>query len=200
MFTTIGGRGFSESSAVASYPLPDTFAGVRVWIAGRKVPIARVTPTEIDVELPTDAQPGGDLKVVVDAPAFHSPFDLPESTIRVSTDARAGAIAHQNWDALVTPANSPHVDEIIHVWAVGLGPVVPDPGLGALAPSAEPFARLAQPMTCSNAEVLYAGLAPGWVARIYQVDLRLGPNAGYQQIPCTIGGRTVAFLTLNILP
>lgn len=200
MFTTIVGAGFSESTSTAPIPLPDSLGGVSVRIAGRRVPIGRVTPTQIDAQVPWDMPSNADLSVVVDAQAVHSPFETPESTIRAFNDSRAGAIAHQNWDSLVTPANWPHTGEIIHVWAVGLGPVQPEPAPGDVAPSAEPFSRLVQPMTCANSEVLYAGLAPGWVARIYQVDLRLGSVAGYQQITCTIGGRPIAFLTLNILP
>lgn len=200
LFTTVVGAGFSDATASAPYPLPDTLAGVGVWIGDRKAPIARVTPTEIDVQMPADAPPDSTFRLVVDAPAAHSPFDAPESTIRVFNMPRAGAIAHQAWDSLVTAASPPHVGEIIHVWAVGLGPVAPNPGPGAVAPGAEPFARLASPMTCTNAEVLYAGLAPGWVARIYQVDLRLGPITGYQPIDCRTGDLSFRFLTFAILP
>jgi hypothetical protein len=48
--------------------------------------------------------------------------------------------------------------------------------------------------------VLYAGLAPGAVERVYQVDLRIGPTAGYQQFTCTLGGsEPFVFLTLNVV-
>jgi hypothetical protein len=56
-------------------------------------------------------------------------------------------------------------------------------------------------MTCTNASVLYAGLQPGTVARVYQVDLQIGTKTGYQQFPCAVGGGpSFAFLTLNVIP
>jgi len=49
--------------------------------------------------------------------------------------------------------------------------------------------------------VLYAGLQPGTVARIYQVDLQIGTKTGYQQFLCAVGGGTTfVFLTLNVIP
>jgi len=91
--------------------------------------------------------------------------------------------------------------EIIHVFALGFGPVMPEVPEGALAPAAEPYARLAQSLSCGNLDVLYAGLAPYNVQRIYQLDLRIGPKVGYQQFSCTLGGGApFVFLTLNVVP
>jgi len=82
-----------------------------------------------------------------------------------------------------------------------LGPVSPEVPDGAAAPSAEPFSRITQSLTCSNAEILYAGLAPGTVERAYQIDLRIGPTPGYQQFKCSLGGSPLfIFLSLNVLP
>jgi uncharacterized protein (TIGR03437 family) len=92
------------------------------------------------------------------------------------------------------------VGEIIHVYAAGLGPVSPEVPDGAAAPSVEPFARITQSFTCSGAEILYAGLAPGTVERIYQIDVRIGPALGYQQFKCSLGGSPLfIFLSLNVL-
>jgi uncharacterized protein (TIGR03437 family) len=91
--------------------------------------------------------------------------------------------------------------EVIHVYAIGFGPVSPDVPEGAAAPSAEPFARITQTLTCSNAEILYAGLSPGTIERVYQIDIRVGPVAGYQKFTCSLGGSPeFLFLTLNIVP
>jgi uncharacterized protein (TIGR03437 family) len=87
------------------------------------------------------------------------------------------------------------------VYAIGFGPVAPEVPEGAAAPSAEPFSRITQPLTCSNAEILYAGLAPFAVERVYQIDIRIGSTAGYQKFICTLGGGPpFNFLTLLIVP
>ena len=140
------------------------------------------------------------MNLVAEISGVHSPFDFPESFIEVDSTPAAGTIVHQSWDTLVTAASPPHVGEIIHVYAVGLGSVNPEVPDGTPAPSAEPLARLATPMVCQNSDVLYAGLAPGAVERIYQVDLRLNVS-GYWQFHCSIAGLTdFIFLTLNVLP
>jgi len=47
--------------------------------------------------------------------------------------------------------------------------------------------------------VLYAGLAPGAVERVYQVDIRLN-RTGYHLFQCTSGGKPSLALTLNVVP
>ena len=111
----------------------------------------------------------------------------------------AGAIVHENWDGLVSAASPPRRGEIIHIFAIGLGAVNPEPPEGTAAP-VEPLARLASPLVCSDSEVLYAGLAPGHVERVYQVDLRIGDVTGYTQFKCSLGGEgEFIFVSLNVL-
>ena len=87
------------------------------------------------------------------------------------------------------------------MFASGFGPVSPEVTPGAAAPAAEPLARITQTFTCSNCEILYAGLAPYAVERTYQIDMRIGPTPGYQKFVCSLGGDTpFVFLTLNVVP
>jgi uncharacterized protein (TIGR03437 family) len=193
MFTTITGLGFSDQSYSASAPLPLTLGGVSVSLDGRLLPISRVTPTEIDALIPWDMASSAPRTVVVNVSAARSPFEAPQGTLQVAGDARAGALYRQDWSSTVSDLTV-HTGEIIHVFAVGLGAVTPEVPTGSAAPSSEPLARLASPMTCSNATVLYAGLQPGTVARIYQVDLQIGTKTGYQVFSCGPLG-----LTLNVV-
>lgn len=200
MFTTITGRGFSGQSYSASAPLPLTLGGVTVTLDGRTLPISRVTPTAIDVLVPWDMASTAQRALVVNSSAAQTPFEAPQGTLQATGGVRAGALYRQDWSSQVSDLTV-HTGEIIHVFAVGLGAVTPEVPTGSAAPSSEPLARLASPMTCSNASVLYAGLQPGTVARIYQVDLQIGTKTGYQQFSCSVGGGTqFAFLTLNVVP
>ena len=48
--------------------------------------------------------------------------------------------------------------------------------------------------------MLYAGLTPGTIERVYQVNLRLGRVPGYQKFTCTLDGKDeFIFLTLNVV-
>jgi uncharacterized protein (TIGR03437 family) len=73
---------------------------------------------------------------------------------------RVGGIAHQNWGRNLHVLDELLTGEIIHVWATGLGAVSPEVAEGSTAPPAELSPGWPSPLTCSNAEVLYAGLAP----------------------------------------
>jgi uncharacterized protein (TIGR03437 family) len=195
--TTLTGAGLADSTYYGKPPLTPYLDGVTMWIGERKVPMAQLTPTSVSFIVPWDVS--GPIRMLVEARGDHTPFYFPELEASVATLSFpvAGVIARQDWTQTYSgPVNT---GEIIHVYAIGFGPVAPEVPEGAAAPSAEPFSRLTRPLTCSNADVLYAGLAPGAVERVYQIDLRIGPVAGYQKFTCALGGDSFVFLTLNVV-
>ena len=199
---TLNGSGLSDSVINGTVPLNDWLGNVTMWIGERKVPVAQLTPNSVSIIVPWDIQSdGGSIRVQAEAPGDHTPFYFPEVIAPLYPDPnpRAGAIARQDWtQTYVGPINT---GEIIHVYAVGFGPVFPEVPEGAAAPSAEPFSRITQSLTCSNAEIHFAGLSPGTVERVYQIDIRIGPTPGYQKFTCSLGGAApFLFLTLNIVP
>jgi uncharacterized protein (TIGR03437 family) len=228
MAASVTGTGFSDGSFDAAPPLPLSLGGVTVRIgdrlaraeqgrqaavrprkpvrmSDRPVPMLQVTPTQVSFLVPWDIQPAGSLptetKLTVETPGQHSPFDFPETSIIIDTAPRAGDIAHQNWNGLVSNDSPAHAGEIVHIWAVGLGATNPEVPTGVVAPSAEPLARLAAPLVCSNSDVLYAGLVPGYLERVYQVDLRLGSQTGYLKFTCSSVALPIPLLlTLLVVP
>jgi uncharacterized protein (TIGR03437 family) len=197
----LAGAGFSDVSLQATPPLPLRLGNLNVSVGRRRVPLVEVTPASIRFLVPWDVAQGNQ-HLVAETPGIHSPFDFPETNISVFTSPRAGIIADQNWDAAgVAGYNFPiHVGDIIHVLADNLGAVSPEVPIGDVAPT-QPLSWLAQPMVCADNDVLFAGLAPGYVERVYQVDLRLGNTTGYHQINCSISGQnSFIFLSLNVLP
>ena len=198
---TLTGSGLSDSTIDGTLPLNDWLGNVTMWIGERKVPAAQLTPDSVSIIVPWDIQSdGGSIRIQAEAPGDHTPFYFPEviATLYPDTFPRAGAIARQDWTwTYVGPINT---GEIIHVYAVGFGPVFPEVPEGAAAPSAEPLSRITQSLTCSNAGILYAGLSPGTVERVYQLDIRIGPTPGYQKFTCSLGGGDpFLFLTLDIV-
>jgi uncharacterized protein (TIGR03437 family) len=199
---TLSGSGLSDSVINGTVPLNPWLGNVTMWIGERKVPVVQLTPTSVSIIVPWDIQSdGGLIRIQAEAPGDHTPFYFPEVIVSLYPDPapRAGPILHQDWtQTFVGPIGT---GEIIHVYAIGFGPVSPEVPEGAAAPSAEPFSRTIRPLTCSNAEILYAGLAPGAVERVYQIDIRIGPTPGYQKFTCSLGGADpFLFLTLDIVP
>jgi uncharacterized protein (TIGR03437 family) len=199
---TLSGSGLSDSVINGTVPLKAWLGNVTMWIGERKVPVVQLAPNSVSIIVPWDIQSdGGSIRIQAEAPGDHTPFYFPEvlPSLYANQIPTAGPILRQDWtQTFVGPINT---GEIIHVYAIGFGPVSPEVPEGAAAPSAEPFSRITQPLTCSNAEVLYAGLAPGAVERVYQIDIRIGPTPGYQKFTCSLGGASpFVFLTLNIVP
>jgi len=198
---TLAGSGLSDTVIEGTVPLNAWLGNLTMWIGERKIPVIRVEPNSVSFLVPWDIKvEGSTVRLQAEVPGEHTPFYYPEveTALYAEPFPRAGAIARQDWTpTYVGPINT---GEIIHVFAIGFGPVTPEVPEGAAAPAAEPYPRT-QPLTCSNAEVLYSGIAPYAVERIYQIDLRIGPAPGYQQFICTLGsGTPFAFLTLNIVP
>jgi uncharacterized protein (TIGR03437 family) len=199
---TLTGSGLSDSVMNGTVPLNPWLGNVTMWIGERKVPVAQLTPKSVSIIVPWDLQSdSGSIRIQAEAPGDHTPFYFPEviPTLGTILYPVAGPIARQDWTrTFVGPINT---GEIIHVFAIGFGPVFPEVPEGAAAPAAEPYSRLTQSLTCSNAEVLYAGLAPFAVERVYQIDMRIGPTPGYQKFTCSLGGAPAfLFLTLDIEP
>jgi uncharacterized protein (TIGR03437 family) len=199
---TLNGSALSDSVINGTVPLNNWLGNVTMWIGERKVPVTQLTPDSVSIIVPWDIQSdGGFMRIQAEAPGDHTPFYFPEVMAPLYPDPfpRAGAIARQDWtQTYVGPINT---GEIIHVYAIGFGPVFPEVPDGAAAPAAEPLSRITQSLTCSNAEILYAGLSPGTVERVYQLDIRIGPTPGYQKFSCSLGGAApFIFLTLDIVP
>jgi uncharacterized protein (TIGR03437 family) len=199
--TTLKGSGLSDSVINGTVPLNSWLGNVTMWIGERKVPMTQLTPESVSFIVPWDIQTNaGTIRMLAEASGDHTPFYFPEAEAMLAPQdvPMAGAILRQDWSqTYVGPINT---GEIIHVYAIGFGPVSPTVPDGAAAPAAEPFSRITQTLTCSNAEILYAGLAPGAVERVYQIDMRIGPTPGYQKFVCNLGGLEFTFLTLNIVP
>jgi uncharacterized protein (TIGR03437 family) len=124
-------------------------------------------------------------KVAEAAPQFYYQPALCDSS-NGSICNEIPVAAHEDFSSLVTFANPAHSGEIIHLYLTGLGRVSPNIATGA--PAAAGFVYTVQtPVTCSftnydstlpggsssiPVEVLFAGLAPGYVG-INQVSVRI---------------------------
>ena len=194
--------GLSDIALDGAPPFRAWLGNLTMWIGERKVPVIHLEPNSVSFLVPWDIQPeDGKIRVQAEVPGQHTPFYFPEAIVGLAAGLfpQAGLVTRLNWDPFYVGPVSP--GEIIHVFALGFGPVSPEVPEGALAPAAEPYARLAQSLTCGNLDVLYAGLAPYSVQRVYQLDLRIGPKTGYQQFTCTLGNsQPFIFLTLNVVP
>jgi N-acetylglucosamine-6-sulfatase len=175
---SIFGTDLSRNVAAAqSTPLPTTLGGVTVTIGGRQAPLVYVSPTQINAQLPYEI-PEGNASVIVRA------ANLETAAVNVRVTAASPGVfmlsnnrpAIQNQDgSLHTNQNPAPAGNVVVVYLTGMGQPQNPVATGERAPT-NPLARSRYPVTATvagqPAEVLYAGLAPGWVG-LMQVNVRL---------------------------
>ena len=148
-----------------------------------------VAPDIIRFQIPFEA-PAGRTRITVTSlsPFSQAEFDTPVLEIEprhiwfldLGPRGVSGIKAiHQDFRSLVTLDHPAQPGEIVHFYAIGLGPVSRPVRTGQPAPS-DPPATLLDPLTCSIWDqtgkvpipVHFAGLAPG-MSGIYQVSVGL---------------------------
>jgi len=171
-------------------PLPTQLEGVSILVDGTPAPILAVANIPV-------ANPVGLQQINFQVPfqaatnevevryRGSSTFVLPQQVapgIFTFGDG-SGAIEHSADYSLVTASNPAAPGEIVLVYATGLGPVsgniadgVPAPGASAIQPPCQPpgvtLGGAFETSASASANVLYAGLAPGYVG-LYQLNVQI---------------------------
>jgi uncharacterized protein (TIGR03437 family) len=201
-----------DTRAVASTDIvrgmmPTSLDGVGVWVNSIPCSLFFVSPTQINFLVPYQLTPGTvSLIVARDSQAGPTVSIQLNSTspglfLWNGNNAVAG---HLNGVAL-TDASPAVPGEIVVIYAAGLGRTSPDTTSGQLATAAFPIYYLSQlqvllnGVACPPANVLYAGLAPGF-AGLYQINLQLPDDvAADPQIQVSVGPQiSPAFIQLAV--
>lgn len=184
------GIGLARTTAAADIvPLPATLAGVSVQIGGLNAPLFFVSPNQINLQVPWDAEPP--VVVTLDGVASNpSPVSIgslaPGLFTLNATGWGQGAIVIADTGEIAAPAGSipgraarpVRPGEFISIYCTGLGTVTNRPPSGTPAPGA-PLSLSSMPSVTIGgvpAEVSFAGLAPGFVG-LYQVNALVPGNA-----------------------
>jgi uncharacterized protein (TIGR03437 family) len=112
---------------------------------------------------------------------------MPGIFTQNASGSGSGAILNEDY-SINSAANPARKGSVVMVYATGLGPVNPPVPDGAITGSA--VSSQAQPVTAlvdgQEADVLYAGTAPGLVAGASQINVRIPPNTRSGAVSVTI--------------
>jgi uncharacterized protein (TIGR03437 family) len=192
----IGPASLTGATPAGGGKISTTLANTQVLFDGVPAPLIYASSEQVAAVVPyaIDGKSGTQLQVK-NGTASSDPIALPvtpASPSIFSVDmSGTGPAALLNEDGLTlnTPATPASKGSVISVYATGEGQTAPL-GVDGLIAATLPLPRPQRPVTARvdghDAEVLYAGAAPGQVAGLLQVNLRIPAGAGSGVVPLEI--------------
>jgi uncharacterized protein (TIGR03437 family) len=186
---SIYGSNFGGATSMApSVPWPTLLGNTQVLLGGQPLPLYFTSSGQIDAVVPYNIAPNSVQQVIVqNGTAYSQPETVtvaaaqPGVFSQNSSGTGPGSILGQKpggIPALNTTANPASVGDALLIFCTGLGTVTPSVPAGAAA-SSTTLSYTDNPVTVTvggkDAQVLFAGLAPGWVA-LYQVNVLVPPG------------------------
>ncbi|HWB99883.1 MAG TPA: SBBP repeat-containing protein, partial [Bryobacteraceae bacterium] len=182
---TLYGSGLGPQEGIggefdASGHLPTTLGETTVYFGGVPCPLLYVQDRQVNVIAPVDLQPGATTAIVLRASAGWSlttemPVVAADPGIFILDGKSAGQGAILNEDGTVNSTSNPaRVGSVIQIFGTGFGQTVPLGTNGVLVDGTPHFvAPVAVQFGFMQAEVLYAGAAPGLVTGGAQLNVRI---------------------------
>lgn len=200
---------------------PKELSCMAVEVNGKRAPITHVQRDQINAQIP-DGTPIGTVQVRVIAnadrqnavtsdpgmitisnvaPAFFT-FNGTSVAAFVLTAGGRTILANETLFSSARPARP---GEIVELYATGLGPTTTAVAAGALNPPQAISLRDKLTVTIggttlSDADVFYAGLAPGNISGLYQVNVRVPANASNGDLPITMATGGVQSPSGSVIP
>jgi uncharacterized protein (TIGR03437 family) len=208
-FISVYGSQLSATNiATSQIPLPTAMGESCLVVNGTPIPLLFVSTGQVNAQLPLNM--AGNVSASVHTPAGVSNnfnFTVASAAPAVFLSGTAGpetglaTIFRYDNGQLVTPTNPLHPGDTVIIYLTGMGPTSPQVAAGQQTPptlltSVTQTAALT--LGTTNLNVSYAGLAPGYVSGLYQINATL-PNivTPGDSVPLVItqaGGST----TLNV--
>jgi len=185
---TLFGTNLGPAAGIGAEPdtsgrLGTNLAGVRVLFDGVPAPVLYAQAYQVNAIVPFAVTPGVTVRVQVEYNGTQSTataVDVTKASPAIFTldhpSPRGGKAAALNQDGTInSPANPASVGSIVTIYATGAGSMLPAVPDGQIVTTAN--AKPALPVTVNfygtSAEVLYAGSAPGIVAGVLQINVRV---------------------------
>jgi uncharacterized protein (TIGR03437 family) len=209
---TLFGHGIGPESPLgvafdANGRISTNTGGTRVLFDGIPAALIYASANQVNAVVPWSVEGKLSVQVEVEYNGRRSAIiELPvidaTPALFTSTPWGMGQAAAFNQDGTLNSRDNPAaLGSIIVLYATGLGPLDRIAEDGEIIPSEPPYAGLRLPLTVLigylEAEVLYAGPAPGYVAGLMQINARI-PSGLYNTDGATVSLRVGEFATIDV--
>jgi uncharacterized protein (TIGR03437 family) len=208
-FISVYGSQMSATSiATSQIPLPTAMGESCLVVNGTPIPLLFVSSGQVNGQLPLNAS--GTVSMNIHTPAGVSNnynFVVASAAPAVFLSGTAGpetglaTIYRAANGQLVTPTNPLHAGDTVIIYLTGMGPTSPQVPAGMQTPPTLLTSVTQAPtltLGSSSLTVLYAGLVPGYVSGLYQINATLptqvSPGDSVPLVISQAGGGT----TLNV--
>lgn len=186
---TLRGKGIGPevgvNAQVGANGFPTELAGVQVFFGNDPAPLLYVQSEQINAMVPWDAgsgslTPSTSFKVNYNGASVSGSVVLNQASpgIFLANDSTQLAAVTNADGTPNSPANPAKLGSIVTFYGTGGGPMNPS-GVAGLVWPASPLAQFALPVSVQinyvNADVTYAGSAPGSISGVFQINVRI-PN------------------------
>jgi uncharacterized protein (TIGR03437 family) len=219
---TIAGTGYHsaggsrEASTIdfSEGKYPTQLGCLAVEVGGQRAPVLFASPTQINVQMPAGTPPGSSNLVVILNPGKANETKSDASAITVLANAPSFyvfngfsiAARHPDFSIAADPGVIPGArpvkpGDVVLLYATGLGPTTPVYQAGEM-PTAIAPTRETTTVTVANAtaEVLYAGVSPGSISGLYQINVRIPANTADGNIPLVLSINGQSTQSTAIIP
>jgi uncharacterized protein (TIGR03437 family) len=190
--------------------VPTELGCIAVEIAGQRVPVTHVQRDQINVETPTIAQTGPVPVRILVNPGTARETAVDAGTVNIQTfgpalftfNGTSVAAQHLDFsiaaDPAVVPGGRPvRAGDVVMLYATGLGETLPSTWQAGEIVEGEYRTRFPVRVTIGGttvpeSDVLFAGLSPGSISALYQINVRTPATAPAGNVPVSIsvGGMT----------
>lgn len=174
--------------------VPASLAGTRVLFGGQAAPLLYVSAGQIGAIVPYSVAGKATIDVVVDANGVRSealsvPVAAAVPGLFTADASGKGQAAALNQDGTVNGrTQAAKAGDVVVLYGTGEGRVVPNGQDGVLTGTDTPRPVQAVQVTIGgkDAAVLYAGAAPGLVAGVFQVNVRIPADVAGEAVPVVL--------------
>ena len=195
---------FGDQTVINStLPVPATLGDIQVFVAGTAAPLLYVSPTQINLQIPSNTPVGGfqEFKVVRASTgqvlaSWLFRIDSVSPGLFTANATGSGQLLATNADGTVNNASHPaKAGTYVTLYGTGQGLVsgmppdgVPTPG-AILSTNAKPNVLINGPNFVPDSDVQFSGLCPGFVG-LWQINVKVPANVPPGDVPVfvSIGG------------
>ena len=180
LISVFGSQMSATSIATSQIPLPTALGQSCLTVNGTPIPLLFVSAGQVNAQLPLNV--GGNATMAIHTPAGISNnfnFVVDSAAPAIFLTGTAGpetglaTIFRADNGQLVTPTNPLHAGDTVIIYLTGMGATNPAVAVGTQTPVDLLTSVTQAPAVTvgsANLSVLYAGLAPGYISGLYQIN------------------------------